>query len=88
MLRPFGISSFSLLRTDSRSEANHDQLLPIKVIIRKIACEVSDSAQDHDWNGANHSLDPQDTQVCSSCLSELGAVRQIGFPNCQQSQTI
>ena len=54
--------------------SSRHQLLAIKAIIRQNRLQGARSAQDHDWKGANHSLDPQDTQVCSSCLSELGAV--------------
>ena len=49
-------------------------LLAIKAIIRQIGCKVTLVTRSRLDRGANHSLDPQNAQVSSSCLSEFGAV--------------
>ena len=45
-----------------------------KAIIRQIGCKVAFSTRSRLDRGANHSLDSQSPQVCSPCLTELGAV--------------
>ncbi len=41
---------------------------------RQIGCRVALTTRSRLDRGANHSLDSQSPQVCSTCLSELGAV--------------
>jgi hypothetical protein len=68
-------SSISLLPTDSRSvESSRNQLLAIKAIIRQIGLQGGAQRKIAIGWDANHNLDPQGTQVCSSCLIELGVV--------------
>jgi hypothetical protein len=60
--------------------SSRQRLLVIKAIIRQIGCRVELSTRSRLPSDANHGVDPQDAQVCSSCLIEFGAVwRKIGF---------
>ena len=49
-------------------------LLAIKAIIRQIGCKVTFITRSRLDRGTNHRLDSQSPQVCSPCLTELGAV--------------
>jgi len=55
-------------------EGSRHRLFAIKAIIRQNRLQGVALGARSRLEGFNHSLDPQDTQVCSSCLSELGAV--------------
>jgi hypothetical protein len=58
----------------SISGSSRHPLLTIKAIIRQIGRKVAFGTRSRMDGGANHGLDPQGPQVCSSCLTELGVV--------------
>ena len=75
MFHPSRTSSISLLPTDSRSEEEPPSIVGCQGDhSRKSAARWRARRKITTRRVLSHRLDPQDTQVCSSCLSELGAV--------------